>query len=181
MNPSKLSRVMSHALRHAPSEYGIILDKHGWVAIDKLIGGIQNHLSVPPIINEEMIRTVCLNSKKQRFEIRENHIRATYGHSIDLAIEYEIAIPPEFLYHGTAPKTVPQIIDHGIQSMKRSYVHLSTNLDMAKKVGLRKSKTPRIIQVFASKAHNEGIQFYSPVPEMWLTLYIPPSFLKVYS
>lgn len=36
----KLSQTVSHALRHQPDDYGLILDEGGWVLIDNLLAAI---------------------------------------------------------------------------------------------------------------------------------------------
>lgn len=36
-----LSRVVTHALRHAPEQYGIVLDAEGWTDLDTLVQALR--------------------------------------------------------------------------------------------------------------------------------------------
>lgn len=38
-----LSKTMAHALRHAPKDYGLVLDEGGWVDIDLFLEGLRKH------------------------------------------------------------------------------------------------------------------------------------------
>ncbi|WP_423723756.1 RNA 2'-phosphotransferase [Arthrobacter zhangbolii] len=37
---SEISRVLSHALRHAPGEYGLVLDPEGWAPLSEVLGAL---------------------------------------------------------------------------------------------------------------------------------------------
>lgn len=37
---SVISRVLSHALRHAPGEYGLVLDPEGWAPVSQMLGAL---------------------------------------------------------------------------------------------------------------------------------------------
>ena len=36
----KLSRVVTHALRHEPDRYGLVVDREGWVPVASLLAGL---------------------------------------------------------------------------------------------------------------------------------------------
>ena len=40
-NPIEISKAISHALRHAPSSYGLTLDEEGFATLDALISGLR--------------------------------------------------------------------------------------------------------------------------------------------
>jgi RNA:NAD 2''-phosphotransferase len=37
----RLSRTLSHALRHDPRQYGLNMDMKGWVQLDELLNALQ--------------------------------------------------------------------------------------------------------------------------------------------
>jgi len=114
---------------------------------------------------------------KKRFEVVNGRIRALYGHSKVRPIEYLAVEPPEILYHGTHPEALKSICQQGLQAMKRQYVHLSTTVGRAIKVGSRCTEQVVLLEIRASEAQSAGIRFYHPEPEHFLAKSIPPSFI----
>ena len=43
LDPTKLSRTVSHALRHEPWLYGLELDSYGWVHLIDLVVSLRRH------------------------------------------------------------------------------------------------------------------------------------------
>jgi len=101
-SPDKISRKLSLILRHHPEHYDLMLDSEGWTDINVLLNALNDDLNIN-IDLSKLERT--LNSfQKQRFEIKNEKIRAKYGHSIEQEIKISQKIPPELLYHGTNPR-----------------------------------------------------------------------------
>ena len=136
----KTSRFISLILRHKPETVGISLDEHGWADVKELIDGInasgKYHIDIATL--EEIVRT----DEKQRYSFNDDHtlIRANQGHSIPVDVEPEEKIPPDVLYHGTGEKYVTSIERHGLIPKSRLYVHLSSDIETAEKVGQRHGK-----------------------------------------
>lgn len=82
-------------------------------------------------ILEEIVRT----DNKQRYSFIEDKtlIRANQGHSTPVDVELQKTIPPAVLWHGTAEKYVSSILSQGLLPMSRPYVHLSGDLETAKR------------------------------------------------
>ncbi len=165
----KLSKKLSYILRHDPLKFGINLDKDGYALIDELCEKAK--------INKNDIFELLKRGGKKRFEIKENKIRALYGHSF-IKIEYEEIEPPEFLYHGTKRANLEKILKEGLKPMNRKYVHLSVNKEEALRVGKRHDKTPVILLILSKEAYNKGIKFFKS-GDIYLCEYLPPQFIKV--
>ena len=67
-------------------------------------------------------------------------------------------MPPEVLYHGTVERFLASILVEGLKKGKRHHVHLSKDMDTARKVGARRGK-PVILLVNAKKMHGAGYKF----------------------
>ncbi len=172
----RLSKTISHALRHQPEAYGLQLDAEGWVPIEALLDALHRrrpwqHVSLADI------RTILAESEKQRFEIHRDRIRALYGHSTLEKVEKQAAVPPETLYHGTTSQAAVAIYNKGLLPMKRQYVHLSTDEKTARQVALRRTSSPVILRIAALKAHQQGVRFYLGNENVWLADSIPPAFI----
>ena len=156
-NAIHISKAISYALRHNPTEFGLTLDSEGWVEISMLLSALH---AARIDTSREQIEHIINESDKKRFEINGSRIRATYGHSFEKKIEYVPQEPPAILFHGTSRKAMERIIWEGLKSMSRQYVHLSSDVETAQKVGERHDRSPVILMVDACKMHNEGFKFY---------------------
>lgn len=171
----KLSKFLSKILRHSPEQFGIILDKEGYVKIEKLIKQINSQPNWDGVLEDHIIQVVN-NCPKQRYEIKKDLIRARYGHSTK-KIDYEKREPPEILYHGTNEGVVGQILKEGIKPMDRRFVHLSDTTNFATLAGKRKGELV-LLEVEAKKAFKEGIEFHYAEGEVWLCEYVPVEFIR---
>ena len=81
-NLTKLSKAVSHALRHEPWIYELELDDHGWVAIEDLLEALKRQQSEWEHLNRADLAQMIGSSSKKRHEINRDKIRALYGHSL---------------------------------------------------------------------------------------------------
>jgi putative RNA 2'-phosphotransferase len=173
----RLSRTVSHALRHEPWLYELELDDAGWVPVEALIAALRAQTPAWPALAEADLALMIARAEKQRFELKNGRIRALYGHSTPQRLLKEKAEPPAILYHGTAPETAERVRHEGLRPMGRQYVHLSADAAMAAEVGRRKAAWPAILEVHAGAAHAAGIAFYRGNERVWLADAVPPEFI----
>lgn len=103
-------------------------------------------------------------------------IRANQGHSIDVDVELEEKVPPAVLWHGTGEKYKSSIEKTGLIPKSRLYVHLSADLETAKKVGVRHGKLV-VYRIDAKKMYADGFHFFLSVNGVWLTKEVPVRYL----
>ena len=158
-------------LRHNPSVIGITLDEHGWADADELI----SKLGVTREFLEEIVRL----DNKQRYTFNEDgtKIRANQGHSVDVDVELERAVPPSVLYHGTGEKFVSSIDETGLLPKSRLYVHLSSDYSTAVSVGSRHGR-PVVYTVDTERMVKDGFVFFLSKNGVWLTKRVPVEYLK---
>lgn len=175
MNLTRTSKYVSLLLRHKPEKAGIHLDQYGWAEVDELIKGV----SKTHMFNMEILEEIVRTDNKQRYSFNEDKtkIRANQGHSIPVDVELEEKQPPEFLYHGTGEKYVVSIDQIGLIPKSRLYVHLSSDVDTAEKVGQRHGKEV-VYQVASGQMHRDGYKFYLSVNNVWLTKEVPTKYLE---
>ncbi|KIC18501.1 RNA 2'-phosphotransferase [Leisingera sp. ANG-Vp] len=168
------SKFLSYLLRHNPAALQLDMDASGWVAIAQITAR-----SKPPVTRAEIEEAVRRNNK-QRFSISAcgTFIRANQGHSIDVDLGLEPALPPDLLFHGTAQTSVTIILQEGLLPMQRQHVHLSSDTSTARQVGMRHGK-PVILQVDAAKMQLQGHKFYMSENRVWLCKTVPPEFLEL--
>ena len=170
-----LSKYISLILRHHPEAAGIELDEHGWANVDELIAGINRTRK----IDFPTLEAIVAEDNKGRYSFSDDKklIRANQGHSVNVDVELEELEPPEILYHGTGEKFTAKIDAEGLKHGTRLYVHLSSDIDTAKKVGQRHGR-PVIYLVKTGEMFREGYKFFRSVNGVWLTDSVPVKFLE---
>ncbi len=171
-----VSKYLAKHLRHAPQALGLTLQSGGWVSVDDLLAASVR--TGFPISYEELLEVVETNDKKRfSFDVTGDLIRANQGHSVAVDLQLEEKVPPDVLYHGTVERFLPSILTEGLNKGKRHHVHLSRDVETARKVGARRGQ-PVLLQVASGKMHAQGHQFFLSVNGVWLTDSVPAAFLK---
>lgn len=179
MNYSELSKEISYALRHAPQEYGLTLDEQGWVSVEDLINALKKREKYSDLTLQD-IADMIQASEKGRHQLADNRIRALYGHSTKEKIKKDTVQPPDVLYHGTAHRFLEKILEQGLISKDRQYVHLSEDAETAVAVGSRRDESPVVLRINAAAAWGDGIRFYHGNETIWLADTVPGKYISVY-
>jgi len=171
------SKFLSLVLRHQPEVIGMQLDPEGWLPMDELIANANrkgNELSL------EILHDVVASCEKKRFSLSDDglKIRANQGHSVpDVELNLEPVTPPNQLFHGTVAAFIESIREQGLLKRSRNHVHLSADIETAKKVGARRGK-PLILTIRAAAMHESGYSFYLSANGVWLTDAVPAQFIQ---
>lgn len=162
---NKLSGFISLVLRHKPEAANVELDDFGYVLVEDLIKGTNESGRE---LNLDILKLIVKEDEKGRYRFSEDFskIRANQGHSIPVNVEMKSEIPPDVLYHGTAEKFVDSIFTSGIEKRGRNFVHLSSDLETAVKVGSRHG-VPVILKVNSKQMFEEGIEFLISDNGVW--------------
>ncbi|MDH5179908.1 MAG: RNA 2'-phosphotransferase [Gammaproteobacteria bacterium] len=175
---NKISKFLSYILRHHPQDIGLHPDEQGWVAVDELIQAVNAH---GKHLDLDLLQQVVAGNDKQRFAFSPDglRIRANQGHSIRIELGLEPAVPPPYLYHGTATRFMQSINKHGLTPGSRHHVHLSADHITAKQVGTRHGM-PVVLLVDAGRMHQDGNVFYLSANGVWLTDKVAPTYFSIY-
>lgn len=169
---TRLSKTLSYLLRHGPDEAGLSMDDQGFVALEELLGVLQER-GWSSLTGAEL-RDKIDEPEVDRFERVGSAVRATYGHSVEVDLDYPEIEPPEELYHGTSRSAWSSIQNQGIQPMNRQYVHLSRTVQEARRVGRRHDDQPVILVVHPPDSTPQP--FYQAGPVV-LTETVPPEWV----
>ena len=176
-DPKGISKFLSLILRHNPGKIGIVLDERGYVPVEDLLRALgRNGLTVS---RDELDHVVASNDK-QRFAFSHDRsmIRASQGHSVAVELGYSPAIPPETLFHGTAQRLLPSILQQGLLRQSRQHVHLSSSRETATTVGTRHGPAI-VLEVDTGRMHFDEYPFYLSANGVWLVGHVPPDYLRV--
>lgn len=164
------SRCLSYILRHCPESIGLELDDHGYGDVQKILDALN--------ITLKQLDTIVREDEKQRYSYNVDHtrIRANQGHSIPVNADLKEVQPPDILYHGTATRFVSSILEEGILSQTRLYVHLSQDKETATKVGSRHGE-PYVFIIDTKQMYKDGYKFFLSENNIYLTKIIPTKYL----
>src|SRR5947208_9682601 len=161
-----ISKYLSKHLRHEPERSGLTLAEGGWVEVAELLAACARN-QFP--ITRELLDEVVTTCDKQRFafDATGTRIRANQGHSAPVDLQLEPRSPPWELFHGTPQQNVAAIMSEGLRRMARHHVHLSPDIETARKVGARRGK-PAIFRIDAAAMLTAGQVFYCSDNGVWL-------------
>jgi putative RNA 2'-phosphotransferase len=171
----RLGRFISGALRHFPDDLGLAMNQHGWVDLDVLVDAMRTRYKWS---NKEKLFSIIESDEKGRYEIKVNKIRARYGHSVDVDLDYDENTLPE-VYYGASREEVDILLEKGIRPVKQRYVHLSTSADKAREVAKIHTEDPVLLVVNAQEAQDDGVAILSATENIVLSDEIPPQYLSL--
>lgn len=171
-----ISKLLSLMLRHEPGRFGIVLDAEGFAPLEEVLAAVRTR-SPDTTAADLLAVAATIEPEKQRFSIVDDEIRANYGHSFADRISHSAAVPPRLLFHGTHAAAIDLILRDGLRPMKRQYVHLTPDVELASRVGARRGK-PMLIEVDAAVANAAGTVFYRANESFWLVDELPAAFLR---
>ena len=177
MDLTKISKKLSYLLRHCTEPIYIDLD-NGWASTEEIIEVLCKKY---PDVNIKVLEQIVAADEKGRYSFNDDHtkIRANQGHSIPVVhIEMEQPEPPELLYHGTATRFLPTILEEGLKPMSRQYVHISSDLETAIQIGKRHGK-PVVLIIRARDFVNDGHPLYRSSNGVWLAEEVPCEYFVV--
>ena len=172
----RISKFLSRHLRHEPARLGLTLEVGGWVPVAALLEGCARVGF--PLTRAELAEVVA-RSDKRRFAFDESgaRIRANQGHSVPVDLALQPETPPDVLFHGTSEGTADAIRRSGLRKMRRHHVHLSPDVETARRVGARRGR-PVVLAVDAAAMARDGAVFYRSANGVWLTDLVPADYLR---
>jgi len=171
----KLGRFISGVLRHFPNKFNLEMDENGWIDFERLLRVIRRRFKWA---NRWVVKAVIYSDKKGRYELRENKIRARYGHSVEVELsDYPIA-EEDVLYYGTSEEEAQRMLEIGIKPVNQTFVHLSTTVERGIEVAKLRTDEPIILEIDAKKAKEDGIKIIKANDFIALAKEIPPAYIK---
>lgn len=178
----RASKRLAHLLRHNEN---VVRDEHGWVDIEVVVEHLTAMRDYARLPQDELYRfviTLVQRFEEARFEYREGRIRARYGQSVPVGYPartgVEAAAARPRLFHGTSYAAVASIFAKGgrLQPMSRSWVHLSTDVAEAVRVGSRHGE-PIVLELPETLAGvGEAIQAGE---HTWVIAEVPNTALRI--
>ncbi len=172
----RTSKFLSLVLRHKPEAIGLTLDDSGWADVRDLLE--RASASGRDLTLADIEEVVATNDKKRFvFSPDGSCIRASQGHSVEVDLGLAPVVPPERLYHGTVERFLDSIRSRGLILAQRRHVHLSADRETASRVGQRRGR-PLVLEIAAGAMHAKGSEFFCSDNGVWLTVQVPPKYIR---
>lgn len=174
--PKQLGKLLHYVLGRRPDEFGLVLDPDGFVPLKELLQAIGEEEDWSYVRLAD-IREVLM-MEPGRFQMLNERIRLNPQEVSSPFTNPEPASPPELLYHGARQKAYPHILKKGLLPTRYPHVHLTTQEELALRIGRRRDPKPVLIKVHAARAHEEGIIFSRAGELVYLVESLPPAYLE---
>jgi putative RNA 2'-phosphotransferase len=176
---NSLGRILAGILRHFPEKFKLEMDGQGWIVINALIQAVRRRASQFHWLRPHHILALVETDPKGRYEIRNNLIRATYGHSIDVDLDLPTDDIPEKLYYPTTTEEVELLMETGLKPSDRKKVHLSKTSEDAENAGKYRVPNPIILEIDAKGSIQAGNIIQHAATTVFITAEISPEFIRV--
>ncbi len=174
----QLGRTMAGVLRHFPERFGLDMDDQGFVNIRDFINALRDNNRRYHWLRPHHVIAIIETDPKGRYQISNDLMRATYGHSLELDLRLPTENIPEFLYYPATPEEADIILETGLRPSDRKMVHLSRTYQDALIAGKVRVESPIILEVNATAAIQAGNVISQAGRTVFLTHEVPPEFLS---
>lgn len=175
-----LPKTLCFILRHKPEDFNLELDKYGYVNINDLVISLNKKYPKESITYENILEEVNTDSKG-RYKIKNDLIKCSFGHSVHIEPELVNNDIPDTFYHGTRNQSVNSILKTGLRPLGRQFVHITSDLNVAKQVGLRHAKKEEdlvILEIDTKQMIENNIQIIPTGTTTYLIDYVAPEYIK---
>lgn len=153
----KLNTFLAYVLGRNPYEFGLVPDDNGFVKIKDLLKAVREEDGFRHI-SAGNLNELTLTVKKPLIEFEGDLVRSIARENL-VAPGCEQPVP-KLLYIGIRTRAHGHVMNHGLEPFEgQPYVVLSSDRDMAERIGKRRDANPVIITVQAAQAENLGVLF----------------------
>ena len=173
-----LGRILTGILRHFPDRFHLSMDEHGWVAMPQIVRAISQQYRGYHWLRVHHLVAIAETDAKGRYEVRDDWIRATYGHTVEVALDLPTQNIPDALFYPVTEEEASLVLEIGLKPSDRKKVHLSKTAEDARAAGSVRTPVPVILEVDTRAARNAGIVIMEAGRTVYLVDQVPAEFLK---
>jgi len=149
----QLSKFLAYALGRRPDEFGLIPDKEGYFKIKTVLQALHEDRQWRQVRQADL-NTLIISIQPASIEMADNLVRAKDRDHIP-----KIDIPeqlPKLVYTSVRQRAYPRVHDNGVQSAVPAGIIMSSELDMARRLGARIDNDPVLLTVNTDQAIEAG-------------------------
>lgn len=169
-SPQLLSKLLAYILERKPDEFGLVLSEDGFVKIKELLKAINEEPDYR-WVRRSNIDDIPYILPNPPVEIRDTLIRAKNRDQLPKRFPAEHL--PKLLFTCIRNRAYPHTINEGISPGATPYVVLSSNPEMAKRIGKRIDPFPVLLTVQVSESVARGVIFLHAGDTLFLSDRVP--------
>ena len=168
--PKKLAKLLDYVLGRNPDEFGLVPDGDGFVKTKELLKALHEEAGWK-FVRKAAIDEVLYSIVKPPVEVAEDRIRAIGREHLEKRVY--AAEPPLLLYTCVRRRAYPHTLKKGLNPMGRKHVVLSSDADLALRMGRRYDADPVLLTVNVDQAHDRGCMFLKASQRLFLCRRLP--------
>jgi len=173
-----LGRILTGILRHFPDRYQLEIDPRGWVSLPQIVRAVaQKHPAYHWLRTQHLV-AIAETDPKGRYEVRDDRIRATYAHTVEVDLDLPTDHIPEELFYPVTEEEAAIVLEVGLKPSDRKKVHLSKTAGDAHSAGSVRTPQPVILAVDAARVRADGIVIMRAGKTVFLVDRVPPEYLR---
>ncbi|MGA9840580.1 MAG: RNA 2'-phosphotransferase [Thermoplasmata archaeon] len=173
-----LGRILTGILRHFPDRYRLEIDKRGWVSLPQIVRAIGQKHPAYHWLRPQHLVAIAETDPKGRYEVREEMIRATYAHTVEVELDLPTENIPDQLFYPVTEEEVAIVLEVGLKPSDRKKVHLSRTAGDAHSAGSVRTPKPVVLEIDARRARSDGIVIMQAGKTVFLVDKVPPEYLR---
>jgi len=176
---NSVGRILAGVLRHFPEKFDLDMDLNGWVDIRDVVEEIRGRKRNLHWLRVHHVMAIADTDPKGRYQVEDNQVRATYGHSVDVELDHPTHDNPNSLFYPATQEEVDILLENGITPTDRRYVHLSKTYQDAYNAGVHRTEDPLILEVDSAAALMADVYIGQAGPTVFVTRGVPPDFVEI--
>ncbi|MCP4624721.1 MAG: hypothetical protein GY850_14510 [bacterium] len=169
-SPRQLAKLFDYILSRRPDEFGLVTDADGYIKIKELLKAINEEDGLG-YVRLAHLNEVMLTVPDHSFEISDTLIRSKIRDGLP---QHDYAMdPPKLLYTCVRRKAYPHVHEKGIRPGAYSRVILSSNREMAERMGRRIDHSAVLLTIQVHQSMDRGVAFFQAGEHLFLAEFVP--------
>lgn len=169
-SPKQLTKLITYILERRPDEFGLVLDQNGYIKVKELLKAIHEEDGWK-YVRRSHLDEIMITLSDPPFELSENLIRAMHRHRLPKHVFTQDL--PKLMYTCIRQKAYPHVTDKGLSPIAAPHVILSSNRQMAERMGKRIDQAPILLTVNVRQSLVNGVKFSHAGGALYLANFIP--------
>ncbi len=175
----RLVKAIFAMLGQKPDAFGIVLDEGGWISTKELHQALMAEQGFPHITSKALRQFFPLY-RPEKFEWQEDRVRVRPEWQSPGLTIYKRIVPPEPLYVTIRPRAHAHVIAHGLRpGGNKRWIVLSTDKEMALRIGRRRDRDPIVAEILVLKACKAGLVFRRAGDLLYLVQELDPQWMNI--
>jgi putative RNA 2'-phosphotransferase len=171
-SPQSLAKLLTYMLGRRPDEFGLVTDANGFVKIKDLLKALTEEEGWK-YVRRSNLDEILYSLQDPPFEILDKQIRAKCRDQ--LSLPKPVRGLPKLLFTCIRKRAYRSVLDKGIFPTGYHQVVLSSNRELAVRIGKRTDQDPVMLTIQVQKSIQKGVMFYQTGESLYLAESIPTS------